>query len=96
VLATLLAGCAGAPVAPPRLDDRVLPASWNASTLQAARAAADAPRFADIDDPLLPALVRQALEANLDIASARATLQRARALAVVSRALAMSRLASSA
>lgn len=85
-LATLLAGCAGAPVAPPRLDDRVLPASWNASTLQAARAAADAPRFADIDDPLLSALVRQALEANLDIASARATLQRARALADVAAA----------
>lgn len=86
VLAALLSACATVSSQPPPLASAALPASWDAPALQAALVAAEAPRFGDIDDALLPALVAEALAANLDVAGARTTLERAHALADVAAA----------
>lgn len=75
--AAVLTGCA---VTPPEPADRArleptLPAAWSRS----APAATDDAWWAGFDDPLLLSLVDDALAANLDLASARAAVARAKA-----------------
>ncbi len=84
--ALLLAGCASLRVEPTEPAAGVdVPAAWNASA--ASRdASALASWWQRFGDPTLTALVEQALAANTDIASARAALCQARALAQVQQA----------
>lgn len=81
-LAAVLAGCAS--VTPTAPADRsqvaaTLPTGWSRPA-PAADAAAATDWWAGFDDPLLAPLVDEALAANLDLASARASVERARAL----------------
>ncbi|HNU11008.1 MAG TPA: TolC family protein [Rubrivivax sp.] len=91
LLAVLLAGCAAlGPVSGPGTTSSptpaatTLPAQWAGagavSHLTAADPAATRDWWQGFDDPLLPTLIDQALAHNLDLASARSKLARARAL----------------
>lgn len=70
-LAFVLAGCAGV-APPPAADAPAVPATWRAP-------AAAAPGWRGFGDPLLAALVDEALAANPDLKRARAALAQARA-----------------
>lgn len=80
LLAALLAGCAGwsTPPASPAGASAELPVRWAGTQSTAAAATTD--WWQGFADPLLPALVDEALAHNLDLLAATATLARARAL----------------
>jgi outer membrane protein TolC len=77
----VLTGCAL-----PRTDQpapRALPAAWSAGAAASAGPALDAAWWQSFDDPLLSALVAQALAANTELRVAGARLRAARAAAAV-------------
>lgn len=79
LIALLIAGCATPTPPPPTAAPPELPARWaGAMPLTAATVSAD--WWQGFADPLLPALVDEALARNLDLQSAATTLARARAL----------------
>ena len=81
LLAALVAGCASwsTPPAPVAATPAELPARW-AGVPPAAAATIGSDWWSGYADPLLPALIDEALARNLDLQSATATLARARAL----------------
>lgn len=81
LLSAILAGCASRPAPPPVVDTPAveLPARW-AGNPPALHADSTSDWWQGFADPLLPALVDDALAHNLDLQSASANLARARAL----------------
>lgn len=94
----LLAVCACAALAPSVAPVAVeVPAAWSATASPGeAIATALAQWWSRFDDPLLAQLVSQALLANTNVTSAQAALRQARALRVVSAAVLLPTLGSSA
>ncbi len=88
--ALLLAACATPPGPPPSTPVApALPSQWAGPVppgAPAAQTAADRDWWQGFDDPLLPALVDEALAGNLDLQTAQTTLARARALRDAARA----------
>lgn len=86
-LSATLAGCASWSPPTPELPATVIPANWSATAVAPSTgalppAAANALRqwWQRFNDPLLSALIEQALQANTSIRSAQAALQQSRAL----------------
>ena len=83
LVAVALGGCAVQPLTPSAWKDMPVPARWSASAaehLTGESGAALAQWWQHFNDPLLTALVSQALQFNTDVRSARAALQQSRAL----------------
>lgn len=84
LVAAALGGCATQPVPMMPLSlDTPVPAHWSASAVDPASvqpAASLAQWWQRFDDPLLTALVSQALQSNTDVRSAQAALRQSRAL----------------
>jgi NodT family efflux transporter outer membrane factor (OMF) lipoprotein len=84
-LALSLAACAPLPPQPSALPGIAVPATWSASTATGGAVAVNDHRalaqwWQRFNDPLLDALITQALETNTSIQGAQAALQQARAL----------------
>lgn len=85
LLALSLAACAPLPPQSAALPVIAVPATWSASTATGSAVAANDNRalaqwWQRFNDPLLDALITQALETNTSVQGAQATLQQARAL----------------
>lgn len=80
---SMLSACSAVPTAPPPAQAVAIPAAWStalAPEQSGAHAAALADWWGRFGDPVLAALVRQAMRANDSIGSAQSALRQARAL----------------
>jgi NodT family efflux transporter outer membrane factor (OMF) lipoprotein len=83
LVAAIVGGCAAPPSQPEAAQDVAVPGQWSNATptrLAVEQAPALVQWWQRFNDPMLTALVSQALQANADVRTARAALQQSRAL----------------